>query len=175
MRKHLICLIIILSILLSKESMSIKCLNNYCECNQRLEDNTTYNVECTSSSSESITKNEQTNDIKRINNLKIKNKLTIESIINNSSIIEIKSLDLSFNELNNIDININIFESITKLNLSYNQLLILKENQFSKLNKLEILDLSYNELFYIELKGSRQNIEIIINRNLLINRIHLFL
>ena len=121
MKKYLKYLIIIL--LLVKQSVSIRCSNNCCECNE-LEDE----LKCTNNN----------------------NKESIDLILNELS-IEIKSLDLSFNKLDNI-INIEI-KSIIKLNLSNNRLLILKENQFSKLNKLEILDLSYNELFYIELNA----------------------
>jgi hypothetical protein len=145
MIKYAICLIVIS--ILTKQSMSIKCLNNNCECNQ-LEDKTTYNVECTS---QSVTNDVQMIDIQTINNLKITNyKESIDLILNQLINSEIKSLDLSFNKLDNINIEI---KSIIKLNLSNNRLLIIKENQFSKLNKLEILDLSYNELFYIELNA----------------------
>jgi Leucine-rich repeat (LRR) protein len=119
MKKYLKYILIIL--LLVKQSVSIRCMNNCCECNELKDE-----LKCTNNN----------------------NKESIDSILN--EIIEIKSLDLSFNKLDNINIEI---KSIIKLNLSNNRLLILKENQFSKLNKLEILDLSYNELFYIELNA----------------------
>ena len=77
MRKYLIYIIIIS--ILTKKSMSIKCLNNNCECNQ-LEDKTTYNVECTS---QSVTNDVQMIDIQTINNLKItNNKESIDLILN---------------------------------------------------------------------------------------------
>jgi Leucine-rich repeat (LRR) protein len=34
--------------------------------------------------------------------------------------------------------------------LSFNKLSIIKQRQFQKLNNLEVLDLSYNEIFYFE-------------------------
>jgi hypothetical protein len=114
MRKYLIYIIIIS--ILTKKSMSIKCLNNNCECNQ-LEDNKTYDVECTS---QSVTNDVQMIDIQTINNLKItNNKESIDLILNELTTIEIKSLDLSFNKLDN-NINIEI-KSIIKLNLSNNR------------------------------------------------------
>ena len=106
-----------------EQSVSIRCVNNNCECSELKDE-----LKCTNSNKESI-----------------------DLILNELTTIEIKSLDLSFNNLDN-NINIEI-KSIIKLNLSNNRLLIIKENQFSKLNKLEILDLSYNELFYIELNA----------------------
>ena len=92
----------------------------------------------------------ESNELKHELKCRNNNKELIDLILNELITIEIKSLDLSFNKLDNINIEI---KSIIKLNLSNNRLLILKENQFSKLNKLEILDLSYNELFYIELNA----------------------
>ncbi len=94
-------------------------------------------MECTSLS---ITDDddEQMIDIKTINNLKITNKLSIDLILNeiiNSSIVEIKSLDLSFNELNNINIEI---ISILKLNLSNNRLLIINEKNNSSTENYSI-------------------------------------
>ncbi len=66
-------------------------------------------------------------------------------LILNSS-IEIKSLNLSFNNLNYNDIkymlnDVKLSSSLTSLNLSNNQLLMLIKDQFQKLNKLEILDI----------------------------------
>jgi len=80
MQKYLKYLSIII-IILVKQSTSNKCFNNYCECNQLKDD-----LKCEN-----------------------KNKAIIDLILNelkNNSIIDIKSLDLSFNELNNINIEI---------------------------------------------------------------------
>ncbi len=114
---------LILMLLFVRQSANIRCMNNYCECNELKDE-----LKCTNNN----------------------NKESINLILNQLINSEIKSLDLSFNKLDNINIEI---KSIIKLNLSNNRLLIIKENQFSKLNKLEILDLSYNELFYIELNA----------------------
>jgi Leucine-rich repeat (LRR) protein len=113
-------------------------MNNHCECNELKDE-----LKCTNNN----------------------NKESIDLILNELTTIEIKSLDLSFNKLDNINIEI---KSIIKLNLSNNRLLIIKENQFSKLNKLEILDLSYNELFYIELNafyGSNNVLQVLYLKN----------
>ncbi len=89
--------LVIIIILLVKKSVAVRCVNNYyCECNE---------IE---------------NGVKCSNN----NKETIDLILKHLINSEIKSLDLSFNELNNINIEI---KSILKLNLSNNRLLILKE------------------------------------------------
>jgi Leucine-rich repeat (LRR) protein len=91
-------------------------------------------------------------------NLKI-NKISINLILNQlkNSSIDIKSLDLSFNNLKDNEIQEILsdynLESIKELNLSNNLLLMLIKDQFQKLNKLEILDLSYNQLFNIELNA----------------------
>ena len=124
-------------LLFVRQSVSIRCMNNYCECNELKDE-----LKCTNSNKESI-----------------------DLILSELTTIEIKSLDLSFNKLDNINIEI---KSIIKLNLSNNRLLIIKENQFSKLNKLEILDLSYNELFYIELNafyGSNNVLQVLYLKN----------
>ena len=72
--------------------------------------------------------------------------------LSNNKYVEIISLDLS-NNLNDFETyltNINNFGMLKKLNLSFNQLSIIKQRQFQKLNNLEVLDLSYNEIFYFE-------------------------
>jgi hypothetical protein len=131
-------------------------LSNYCEYN-----NNTYNLECISTNKEEYRLIDQ--EITKINNLKLKGLNSIDLLINlfnNSKIESIKSLDLSSNEitddlLSNINLNKEIYSSLfyylIELNLSNNKLLILKEKQFYKLEKLQILDLSFNQIFYIEM------------------------
>ncbi len=72
-------------------------------------------------------------------------KLTLNNKLNLSTIqILSNKLDLSFNQLNDnqlVDLN-KIDIKLLKLNLSNNQLLIIKENQFYNLNRLQILDLT---------------------------------
>jgi Leucine-rich repeat (LRR) protein len=72
-----------------------------------------------------------------------------ESLINE---IRLNSLDLSdnnndyeayMNALNNL-------HSLTRLDLSYNLISIIREKQFNGLINLEYLDLSNNEIFYFE-------------------------
>jgi Leucine-rich repeat (LRR) protein len=88
---------------------------------------------------------------------KVECKRTNKEALLNSLLIKIETLDLSFNKLEDKEIQAillnGIDQSVKVLNVSHNELLILYKNQFSKLNKLEILDLSYNQLYYIELNA----------------------
>jgi len=45
---------------------------------------------------------------------------------------------------------INSFNQLVLLNMSYNQISIIRTNQFKKLKKLISLDLSYNQIFYFK-------------------------
>jgi len=66
--------------------------------------------------------------------------------------IELYSLDLSENQ-NNMEqylYKVNIFSSIVELNLSHNKISMIKKRIFFNLTQLEYLDLSYNQIFYIE-------------------------
>ena len=147
--------ILILIVLLVDESVGFSCINKYCECNSLDNDNnSTYNVECTETTINHKDPFQQINDIKTINSLRI-HKISINLILNSS--FEIHALDLSFNKLEDDDIQIvNQFESLIELNLSHNDLLKLRQDQFRKLAKLEILDLSFNQIYYIELNASRK-------------------
>ena len=70
---------------------------------------------------------------------------SILSILN--SLIEI--LDLSFNKLEDKYIQeMLLFESLKELNVSHNELLVIKQDEFNRLNKLEILDLSFNQIYW---------------------------
>ena len=79
-------------------------------------------------------------------NLELNGKNNLE-IMNNGILenITLVSLDLSNNknDFESYMETINKFLSLKVLNLSYNQISIIKEKQFERLIKLEILDLSY--------------------------------
>ena len=99
-------LIVIIIVVLVKQSLGNKCINQslLCECN--VLDN---RVEC----------------------LKINNNKVVNLILNSS--IEIKSLNLSFNNLNYNDIkymlnDVKLSSSLTSLNLSNNKLFLVGEN-----------------------------------------------
>jgi hypothetical protein len=85
--------LILIVILLSKQSISIRCINNYCDCN------------------------ELKNEVKCTNN----NKESIAFILNELTTNEIKSLDLSFNNLKDNEIQEILsdynLESIKELNI----------------------------------------------------------
>ena len=86
-------------------------------------------------------------------NLKLKGQSNLETM--NNGILEnitLVSLDLSNNknDFESLMDTINTFVSLKVLNLSYNQISIIKAKQFERLINLEILDLSYNHIFYFE-------------------------
>lgn len=87
-------------------------------------------------------------------NLIINGKDYLNIIINDVSLKEltILSLDLSFNN-NDFEAyftQINKLIHLKSLNLSHNNILMIKEKQFDSLFDLNTLDLSSNQLFYFE-------------------------
>ena len=103
--------------------------SSYCRYNPNEDSNKTYNVECTSTKELFF----NISIPSEINNLKIKGSNSIELLkyLLNNSIESISSLDLSSNQLNDIN---ELIESsnnnLKNLNLSNNMILMIKEKQF---------------------------------------------
>ena len=89
--------------------------------------------------------------------VKLKGSNSLQLIIINDLLnqINLNSLDISRNE-NNLEsfmTKINTLITLKVLNLSHNQISILKTNQFNNLYQLKQLDLSHNQIFYFELNS----------------------
>jgi Leucine-rich repeat (LRR) protein len=135
-----------------------------CQYNQTRDNNKTYNVECTSTKELSFNISIPSEN----NNLKIKGSKSNELLkyLLNNSIELISSLDLSSNQLNDINELFNSDNNLKNLNLSNNMILMIKEKQFFKFNKLEILDLSFNQIFYIEMNNAFYGLNNLLELNL---------
>jgi Leucine-rich repeat (LRR) protein len=121
------------------------CSFSSCFCNKIFLNN--YKVDCKENELNSV-KNSGFNLI-----LKSKGIANLESIKNGSlNNIRLISLDLSDNN-NDFDAYMNAlnqFRYLSRLDLSHNLISIIREKQFDRLINLEYLDLSYNEIFYLE-------------------------
>ena len=153
--------IIIIIVILWKSSFSIEYLNKYCRLKEQSD------LICTDlelfNNSLIIIKSINIASLKlsKSNNIKF-----LSEILNNS--IRINSLDLSniqpfftFDYINKLD-------TLIQLNLSFNQILIIKEKQFDSLNKLQILDLSNNQIFFFETNaflGLQNILELYLEKN----------
>ena len=85
--------------------------------------------------------------------IKLNGKDNLNYIKNNSlNDLKVEILNLSFNSENFKEYfqQLNTIKSIKSLNLSHNIISIIETNQFSGLHFLEVLDLSFNEIFYFE-------------------------
>lgn len=167
-KKIIFLLVFIILITNGNCNINKSCLSSNCMCSI---DKTEYLIVC-SDETELKTSNMSFNQSIIIKNLKLKglNNLKLLKYLSNNKYVEIVSLDLS-NNLNDFETyltNINNFGMLKKLNLSFNQLSIIKQRQFQKLNNLEVLDLSYNEIFYFEenaFLGLKNVLEVYLQKN----------
>jgi len=161
---NFILMILKLSTLIRGENMLCK----ECSCRQ---DETNFYLNCFNDTF-NIT---QSNSLEHLNYFNKSLHITLNSIHlrlikMNFNFVSIVSLDLSINknDFNDYLSAINQFSSLSKLNLSFNMISILRTNQFSNLNELKVLDLNRNKIFYFETNsfcGLNNLIELNISRN----------
>ena len=147
--KYFLLVITVLALLCKKGYSETWCFLNGCFCE---DDPPSISIDCIDNKEIHLNNFSSIKNFNQIN-LKLKGPKSLEALANGFlNDIQLYLLDLSENQ-NNMELyldKVNIFSSIVELNLSRNKIPIIKKRIFFNLIYLEYLDLSNNEIFYIE-------------------------